>query len=78
MNKKQRTDTVNEAKKIKIDNFTRSNREKFQYCYRNIDKMKNWMAPLLILIISHFDVTNNIFADCIFLANDFTNSYVLL
>ena len=31
--KKQRTDTLNEAKNIKSDNFTRSNRKKVQVCY---------------------------------------------
>ena len=46
--KKQRTDTKKDAKRIKIDHFTRGNREKI-----------GWH-----LIISYFGGSNNIFADC--------------
>ena len=38
--KKQRTDTINEAKKMKSDIFTRGDREK-----SNIGKLNNWTAP---------------------------------
>ena len=37
--KKQRTNTINQAKKINSNYFTRGNREK---SYR---EMNNWMAP---------------------------------
>ena len=37
---KQRTDTIKEAKKIRSNNFTRSNRDK-----SNIGKMHDWIAP---------------------------------
>ena len=40
--KKQITNTKKDTKRIKSDNFTRSNR--VQYCYRNIGKMNDWMA----------------------------------
>ena len=53
--KKQRTATKKNANKIKSDNFTRSNRRKFQYCYRNIRKMNG------TIIISYLDGSNNIF-----------------
>ena len=43
--KKQRTDTKKDAKRIKSDNFTRSNKEEVQYCYRNIGNLTDWMAP---------------------------------
>ena len=33
--KKKRTNVKHETKKIKSDNFTRSNTEKKQQCYRN-------------------------------------------
>ena len=53
--KEQRTDTKKDEKRIKSDNFTRSNREK-----SNIGNLNDWIA----LIISYFCGSNNIFADC--------------
>ena len=43
----QRTDTKNKARKKKIKNnyFARSNREKYNDCYRNIGKRINLIAP---------------------------------
>ena len=49
--KKQRTETEKEAKKIKSDNFTESNREK------KIEQVDNTE------IILHFGCTNHIFSD---------------
>ena len=40
--KQQRTDTKKNAKRIKSDNFTNSNREKSNIA---IGKINNWMAP---------------------------------
>ena len=48
--KKQRTETKKDAKRIKSDNFTRSNREKSN----------------IAIMISYFGGSNNIFADCSF------------
>ena len=44
LKKKQRTDNKNDAKRIKSDNFTTSNREK-------IEKMNDWIALYLICIL---------------------------
>ena len=51
--KKQRTDTKKDAKRIKSDNFTRSNRE----------NLNDWMHHNY-LVFWHGG-SNNIFADCI-------------
>ena len=42
--KKQKTDTKKDAKRIKIDNFTRCNKEKSNIAIA-IGKMNNWIAP---------------------------------
>ena len=53
---KQRTDTKNDVKRIKSDNFTRTNREK-----SNIAK-NEWFDGTIV--ISYFGGSNNICADC--------------
>ena len=59
--KKQRTDTKKDGKRIKNDNFTRSNREKSNIAIEILEKL---------MIGRHHDYfyfggRNNIFADCI-------------
>ena len=56
--KKQRTDTKKDANKIKSDNFTMSSKENSNIAIAILDGN---------IIISYFDGSNNIFADCIFL-----------
>ena len=58
--KKQRTDTNNDAKRIKSDDFTRSNKEKSNI---GIAILENKQLDDTI-IISYFGGSNNIFADC--------------
>ena len=58
--KKQRTDTINEAKKIKSDNFTRGNREKFNIAIAILEK---WIIGWHHVIILYFGGTYNIFTD---------------
>ena len=59
-NKLQRTDTKKDAKKIKIDNFKRSNKEKSNIAIAILEKwIIGWHQ-----IISYFGGSNNIFADC--------------
>ena len=57
LEKKQRTDDINEAMKIKSDNFARSNREK------SLIAIAIYENELLdsIIIISYFGGTNNNF-----------------
>ena len=43
--KKQRTETKKDAKRIKSDNFTRSNRDKSNIDIAILEKMNDWMAP---------------------------------
>ena len=54
--KKQRTDTKKDAKRIKSDNLTRSNREESNIPIARLDGN---------IIISYFGGSNNIFAGCI-------------
>ena len=57
--KKQRNDTINEAKKIKSDNFTKSNKEKSNIAIALLKKiMLGWHHHF-----SNFGGTNNIFAE---------------
>ena len=57
-----KTDPLNEAKKIKSDNFTRGNKEKSN---RAIAILEKWIIGQQdsTIIISYFGGTNNIFAD---------------
>ena len=57
----QRTDTKKDAKRIKSDNFTRSNREK------SILLSQYWKNEWFdgTIIISYFDGSNNIFSPTI-------------
>ena len=48
-------------KRIKSDNFTRSNREKFNIAIANIGKINDWMATYLFRI---FGGSNNISVYC--------------
>ena len=50
--KKQITDTKKDIKRIKSDNFTRNNKEK--YCYRNIGKMSDIHKIGKKIITSYF------------------------
>ena len=61
--KKQKTDTKRDTKRIKSDNFTRSNREKSNIAIAILQK------ELLdgTIIILYFGGSNNIFADCIYI-----------
>ena len=59
--KKQRTDTKKYAKRIKSDNFTRSNREKSIIAIAILERKKLLDGTI---IISYFGGSNNIFADC--------------
>ena len=56
--KKQRTDTKKDTKRIKSDNFTRSNREKSNIAIAILEN--EWLDGTII--ISYFGGSNNIFA----------------
>ena len=60
--KKQRTDTKKDAKRIKSDNFTRSNREKYNIAIAILEKLQFLNGNK-----NYYDFygSNNIFADCI-------------
>ena len=62
--KKQRNGTLKDAKMIKSDNFLESNREKYNIALAILEKL-----PFLkgTKNISHFNGSNNIFVDCIFI-----------
>ena len=59
--KKQKTDTKKDRKRIKNDNFTRSNSEKSNIAIAILEKlMIGWQHNYFV-----FGGSNNIFADCI-------------
>ena len=59
--KEERTDTKKDEKRIKSDNFTRSNREKSNIAIAILEKwMIGWHHNYFV-----FDGSNNIFANCI-------------
>ena len=43
--KKHRTDTKKDAKRIKRNNFIRSNKQKSNIAIAILEKMNDWMAP---------------------------------